>query len=151
MIIITVVAFTSSLFAYHEFSHDTGVVLFNKCIHFSTRTPPCTQSPVPFPIQAKQPVSQTASQPKSYTSLNLCCVNNQNLCSFVANSLQKLNFCVSAFRHILFLCAIAHTLQNIYTHTRISSWHAIQLRKAHTPFHIQIIYIHSLKHLHKHT
>lgn len=32
----------------------------------------------------------------------------------------------------------------IHTLTLISSWHVIQLRKAHTPFHIQIIYIHSI-------
>lgn len=67
MIIITVVAVSSSLFAYHEFSHDTGV-LFNKYTHFSTAHshPTHRQSPVPFhSIQAKQPVSQPSRQPTS--------------------------------------------------------------------------------------
>lgn len=51
MIIITVVAFSSSLFAYHEFSRDTGV-LFSKYtfLHILTRSTHRT----------KQPASQSA-------------------------------------------------------------------------------------------
>lgn len=107
MIIITVVALSSSLFAYHEFSRGG-----------STFRQTWIQHPL-YPNQTNQP----ASQPAAYTSPNLCCVNNRNLCSFVANSFRELNFCSKSFT-TFYSCAyrtLTHTHTDAVTLIRAST------------------------------